>query len=925
MGTKVKNNNDTEIFGTEDNKYKFYEYPEYTFDKKYDNDEYQKAVISLDSGYHLVLAPPGCGKTDILAERVARALSRGIELDKMLCLTFTNRAARGMRSRIVDRLDYQGEMGLFVGNIHRFCSHFLFENNVVAKSSTVMEEDDSLEIVDYIIHHELNDEINTGYYDSAESYEEQFLKEIPKLQHILALADAGCPKEIMPNLDLFLRHYFNLWFQVNQIPFSFEYLAKIYRGEIDLNTMQDSQLSVGKMLISMLKVAMAYRRYKEENNLLDFDDLLTITYGYAKAHKDELRKYSWIQIDEVQDLSPLQFAIVDFFTEDSDNSITVYLGDEQQAIFSFIGAKLSTLEWLRKRCDKNMHRLYFNYRSPKYLLDIFNQYANMELDVDPSFLPKTNNFTNPEKNALVITSGEDKDEEISKVGDIVKAMITENPDERVAVLVPWNKDANEISEVLRYGGIEHFKISGTDIFTTPEVQFLLAHFQVLYNEANVMAWSRIMAMLRIYSSQSHATFYLKKMRENFLSPTDFLREDGSTYMQQLYECYKGEYIIYDTETTGLNVFEDDIVQIAAIKIKEGEIVERFNIILNTEKEIPAMLGDIPNPLIEEYKKADRVIRVVGLNMFLDFCQELPLIGHNIEYDYNILDNNLKRDCHDYTFIEKHPIYFDTLKVARLTAPRLKKYRLKFLLEYFNLEGENSHLADDDIIATKSVLDYCIRVFSEKISEHKAILGELHEKGEDLRSAYSELYNGTKQLLYKQQNIDQSSVLVNEMKRAYQYSLDKEWMNEVKKLQYILNFFEEDVIDVKKYPSLRQQLEAYILDMTTYREADLCESSSVKEKVFVSTVHKAKGLEFETVILFEATDGVYPHFARTTPEDIKESARLFYVGLTRAKKRLYITYCNSISGISRWGNPYCMEKEPTPFLRHIKKSFKSMEP
>lgn len=48
--------------------FQYYEYPAYTFDKKYENDEFQKKVITLDSGYHLVLAPPGCGKTDILAE-----------------------------------------------------------------------------------------------------------------------------------------------------------------------------------------------------------------------------------------------------------------------------------------------------------------------------------------------------------------------------------------------------------------------------------------------------------------------------------------------------------------------------------------------------------------------------------------------------------------------------------------------------------------------------------------------------------------------------------------------------------------------------------------------------------------------------------------------------------------------------------------
>ena len=84
--------------------YPLYEYPAYTFDRKYENDEFQKKVITLDSGYHLVLAPPGCGKTDILAERVVRALSCGVSLDDMLCLTFTNRAARGMRSRILENV-----------------------------------------------------------------------------------------------------------------------------------------------------------------------------------------------------------------------------------------------------------------------------------------------------------------------------------------------------------------------------------------------------------------------------------------------------------------------------------------------------------------------------------------------------------------------------------------------------------------------------------------------------------------------------------------------------------------------------------------------------------------------------------------------------------------------------------------------------
>lgn len=140
------------------------------------------------------------------------------------------------------------------------------------------------------------------------------------------------------------------------------------------------------------------------------------------------------------------------------------------------------------------------------------------------------------------------------------------------------------------------------------------------------------------------------------------------------------------------------------------------------------------------------------------------------------------------------------------------------------------------------------------------------------------------------------------------------------MQYIFSFLRNDVISLEKTPSLKEQLSAHLLDITTYREADLCDSSCITEKVFVSTVHKAKGLEFENVIIFEATDGVYPFFDKKTPEEIRESARLFYVAMTRAKIRLHIIYAESVSGISKWGNPYSIEKEPTPFLRHIANSF-----
>lgn len=71
-------------------------------------DPCQQEVIEARGGWHLVLAPPGCGKTQILTERISRAHSEGVAYADMLCLTFTNRAARGMSERLASTIDDEG-------------------------------------------------------------------------------------------------------------------------------------------------------------------------------------------------------------------------------------------------------------------------------------------------------------------------------------------------------------------------------------------------------------------------------------------------------------------------------------------------------------------------------------------------------------------------------------------------------------------------------------------------------------------------------------------------------------------------------------------------------------------------------------------------------------------------------------------------
>ena len=90
-------------------------------------------------------------------------------------------------------------------------------------------------------------------------------------------------------------------------------------------------------------------------------------------------------------------------------------------------------------------------------------------------------------------------------------------------------------------------------------------------------------------------------------------------------------------------------------------------------------------------------------------------------------------------------------------------------------------------------------------------------------------------------------------------------------------------------------------------------------MFISTVHKAKGLEFDNVIVFDAVDGKYPSAYASQGEDGEEEARKFYVAISRARRRLVVTYCEN--AVTRWGRTY--PKMLTPFMSSIRQYFQCL--
>lgn len=883
-------------------------------------DQYQTEVIQASGGYHLVLAAPGCGKTQILTERIRRAHEQGISFDEMLCLTFTNRAARGMRERIETHINDEEIAELYVGNVHRFCSKFLFDNSLVPAESSVIDDDDGFSIL--------------ARYRDDDEYAVQHNFRLKK-EYIEVLHFAGFIYQLTHHHPKHLRLHPECVTSLDVA--SLRTLCRVQRMELTADTLQEvfknadmyeslihsDAYDIGSQhdieaLLRKMQQAKYYIQYKRENKLLDFEDLLMLTYDALNADEQlELKRYRWIQVDEVQDLNPLQLALVDGFTS-KDFHTVMYLGDEQQAIFSFMGAKMSTLDALKQRCEGHLHRLFVNHRSPRYLLQVFNTFAEKMLDIDPALLPTTDFDPPRQGDELQLISSEQVEGEYADVADKVQRLQAQYLDETTAVIVSSNADAELMSEALKQRNLPHFKVSGEDVFASSEVKLLLAHLNILCNEHQFMGWSRLLKGLQVLESNAAARRFVRGLFDNAMLPSDLLMYPNSSYVQAFVECYEHEdMVVFDTETTGLNVFEDDIVQIAAVRMRQGRVVpgSEFVVFMRTNREIPRKLGNIDNPLIEEIQHHQLYSPSEGLKMFMEYVGNSRLLGHNADYDYHILNFNLQRYLPDIQLEERCNTYFDSLKLIRLLEPNLKEFKLKYLLSVLHLEGQNSHLADADVHATCSVVRHCYEKAKLHIDSQREWIQHprFQQRAAVFRKRYLEIYTRARQLLYQRQHSEDLPVLASEIAYLYRTLCEQGLLQTIEKLPHVIKYLSADMLDKDAYPSLIEQLSVYINEINTLKEADLCHGTSLEERIFVTTVHKAKGLEFDQVVLFDAVDGRYPnYFNRDNVRLVAEDKRKFYVAMTRAKQRLYVTW-------SRNRVDYHNQLQPrylTPFMKPL---------
>ncbi|MBU0649748.1 UvrD-helicase domain-containing protein [Patescibacteria group bacterium] len=398
------------------------------------NPQQIKAVEHF-TGPALVVAGPGSGKTRVLTHRVAHLIKeRKILPDKILCVTFTNKAASEMKNR-VDALLSAADSLYWCGTFHSICVRILKKDgqqNGIAPNFLIYDTNDSEAIVKNIIK-----ELNLD------------------------------PKKVNPKAV-------------------FETISSA-KNEL----IPPSQYHGYARGIFQKTVAQIYPRYQKmltNNNALDFDDLLFETVNLLRASKEILEKYhrqfEFVLVDEYQDTNKAQYQLSKLWSQKNTNLFVV--GDMSQAIYSFRGADYrNILNFKNDYKNAVIYNLEQNYRSTQNILDA----AKNIIKNNTAHLP-LNLWTEQGQGEapLYYTAESEKDEAHFICSEIAKA---KRPFTDFAVLYRTNAQSRNMEEALIKNNIPYRIYGGLKFYARKEIKDIVAYLRVVHNPKDSVSWERI--------------------------------------------------------------------------------------------------------------------------------------------------------------------------------------------------------------------------------------------------------------------------------------------------------------------------------------------------------------------------------------------------------------------------------------------------
>ena len=437
------------------------------------NREQQQAVQHTE-GPLLILAGAGSGKTKVLTVRIAYLLAQGVNPYEILAITFTNKAAKEMKSRV------EGLVGdvanrIWLSTFHSFCAKFLrFElDNFLGYNSnfTIYDTSDSQVVIKAALK-ALN--LDDKYY--------------PVGAMISAISDAK-----------------------NRLMF-----ASDYRKQARDFYQQ--------------KVADVYEYYERElrkNNALDFDDLLLVAVKLLQSNAAVLEKYSkrfkYVMIDEYQDTNHAQYLLAYLLSSHWKNIAVV--GDADQSIYAWRGADIQNiLDFEKDYPNCTSIKLEQNYRSTKIILDA----ANAVIDNNEG-RPEKNLWTDKVEGAKIQHfTAQSEHEEAAFIGDTIvkKHDIYGVPYGDMAILYRTNAQSRVLEEALIKRALPYTMVGGTKFYDRKEIKDVLAYLRVLYNPFDDLSLLRIINVPK----RSIGATTVSKLQ-------DYARENGTSLFMTLTQLH----------------------------------------------------------------------------------------------------------------------------------------------------------------------------------------------------------------------------------------------------------------------------------------------------------------------------------------------------------------------------------------------------
>ena len=403
----------------------------------------QRDAVQHTDGPVLIFAGAGSGKTRVLTHRIAYLLGeKKVFPDRILAVTFTNKAASEMKARL-ERLVGDQARDLWVGTFHSICVRMLRRDGAkigIARNFAIMDDADQRSIVRDVLH-DLD-------YDERQITPGAALDEISKAKNQLLT-----PAE----------------YEARATSFMAERIAKVYHE---------------------------YDRRLRESNGLDFDDLIGQTIRLLETDGDVRTRYQnkfrYVLVDEYQDVNFAQYRLCAILAQEHGNLTVV--GDDDQSIYSWRGSDYKNI--LRFEEDfpgAKIFKLEENYRSTQTILNVAN-----ELVANNTTRSEKKLFTNRAEGETVTVYGAETERAEARYAiEKIKEHVREGAAYRdFVVLYRTNAQSRVFEEGFLSEGIPYRVVGGTGFYARTEIKDMMAYLRYIVNPSDAVAFRRIVNVPR---------------------------------------------------------------------------------------------------------------------------------------------------------------------------------------------------------------------------------------------------------------------------------------------------------------------------------------------------------------------------------------------------------------------------------------------